>query len=817
MIKSKKIILFVLIIMLISINFIAHSEQNSSNKIAIDENEKVILFKGNEIKYDNNLYKTALIDLTADGIEELIIATKKDGTASLLDYKIYKIEDNNLNIIFEKCDIYKGELYIEDNKIIEKTPFYHEDDPNGSPSYIIKDEYVYIEDTFVLQNSSKKPFNNKKISKLSNNYYKNPSKEEIERIIEKVAIEKRIPPIILKSIAYTESRFNQFVNGEPYSYITDNESSFGLMQVNTKAHTNLDEERLKYDIEYNIRAGADILKTKWSYGFPNQYRKDSIIPLVGDGSSDIIENWYFAVWAYNGWSRSNNPNELPIYYKNWTKKEAYQDTVIRFAKEIFEEDITKINKALLPKYGLPDENKVYKTPDPTHNFTEFNNYQKGDILISTSGSLSLRNDKWSKIDSLNLGQAMIILEEPVVFGGYTRYKIKTIEENEEDIKSGWVSEDWTRIVQDADLNFDEIINYKDLNLLINNLGKSALLDEYNKFDLNNDDLISPYDIKLFFNLIEEINNIELIYDKDVLKQINVSNDDNKINYKAILKSNYEVIKIDYFIDDNGKTSVKYKTLYNNDGSINYKEEYKEGKLIVKSIHTESGIVNYNYEYEYNKDGSLNNKKVYVNNKLNAKFVYTKDSNGKDIYKYKYGYKVDGTLNYRYIYKDGKVVANYIYKKDDKGNDVYKYKYGYKSDGTLNFKYIYKDGKIIASYIYTKDAKGKYIYKYKYVYYEDGTINYKYVFKDGDLICNYIYTLDKNGKYQYKYKIGYKEDGTLNNRYVYRDGKLIVNYLYTIDDKGKYSYKYKFTIDSTGKNYVKRFVYQNGKFILDKTY
>src|SRR3970040_2939672 len=31
-------------------------------------------------------------------------------------------------------------------------------------------------------------------------------------------------------------------------------------------------------------------------------------PVVGDRNPAIAEAWYFAVWAYNGWSISNNPN-----------------------------------------------------------------------------------------------------------------------------------------------------------------------------------------------------------------------------------------------------------------------------------------------------------------------------------------------------------------------------------------------------------------------------------------------------------------------------------------------------------------------------
>ena len=76
------------------------------------------------------------------------------------------------------------------------------------------------------------------------------------------------------------------------------------MQVTT-IPDGVDVERLKTDIDYNIAVGADILVTKWGYA-------PSVFPVIGDGDPRCYENWFFAVWAYNGWKRDN-----PYPYTIW--------------------------------------------------------------------------------------------------------------------------------------------------------------------------------------------------------------------------------------------------------------------------------------------------------------------------------------------------------------------------------------------------------------------------------------------------------------------------------------------------------------------
>ena len=64
---------------------------------------------------------------------------------------------------------------------------------------------------------------------------------------------------------------------------------------------------------YNVARGAYVLADKWNGGGEK-------IPIAGSDSGGhplVLENWYFAVWAYNGFTgpgatRSNHPLD-PIY------------------------------------------------------------------------------------------------------------------------------------------------------------------------------------------------------------------------------------------------------------------------------------------------------------------------------------------------------------------------------------------------------------------------------------------------------------------------------------------------------------------------
>ena len=132
--------------------------------------------------------------------------------------------------------------------------------------------------------------------------YVNPPPAEIRAKLAKAAADRLIPPRILYAIAYQESTWRQFdANGDP---LISKDGGIGIMQVTT-IPAGVDAALLKTDIDYNIAVGRDILLAKWGYA-------PSVFPAIGAGDTRCYEDWFFAVWAYNGLTANN---QYP--YKIW--------------------------------------------------------------------------------------------------------------------------------------------------------------------------------------------------------------------------------------------------------------------------------------------------------------------------------------------------------------------------------------------------------------------------------------------------------------------------------------------------------------------
>lgn len=186
----------------------------------------------------------------------------------------------------------------------------------------------------------------------------NPSLQEIAAIFDKVGYEKQIPPVILKAIAYTESGWRQWDSaGNVVTAYWEGNPNIGIMQVGSynQNDTTL-VNKLKNDINFNIEYGADILLSKWN-----------ATPRIGDGDPNKLENWYFAIWAYNGWVTYNNPNNAVA-----AGRIAYQDKIIQligtdyFKRLVNPSQVTPIPAHLIPAGTLPSRNTVWQTPQPIH-------------------------------------------------------------------------------------------------------------------------------------------------------------------------------------------------------------------------------------------------------------------------------------------------------------------------------------------------------------------------------------------------------------------------------------------------------------------
>jgi len=128
----------------------------------------------------------------------------------------------------------------------------------------------------------------------------NPAPADIKAMLIAAGQKWQIPPHILFGIAFQESSWRQFdSSGSP---VISSDGGMGIMQLTgaTASSTGYTTSELEWDIEDNIDAGAKVLTDKWNE-----------TPIIGDNDKAKLENWYYAIWAYNGWvSGSSYPGAV---------------------------------------------------------------------------------------------------------------------------------------------------------------------------------------------------------------------------------------------------------------------------------------------------------------------------------------------------------------------------------------------------------------------------------------------------------------------------------------------------------------------------
>lgn len=177
---------------------------------------------------------------------------------------------------------------------------------------------------------------------------------EVEKIIEEVCLERQVPCEIVKAIAYKESKMQQWYSDKT-PVVSYNGNYLGIMQVSSYA--GYDNVKLKNNIYYNLNAGIDILFLKWDMSINNHS-----VPKFESMDKSIIENWYFAIWAYNGWLSRNNPN---------SNAKAYQETVFDIAVDRYGAEISDIDTSLLPSSGLPAKRLIIANAETEHKSISF--------------------------------------------------------------------------------------------------------------------------------------------------------------------------------------------------------------------------------------------------------------------------------------------------------------------------------------------------------------------------------------------------------------------------------------------------------------
>lgn len=175
-----------------------------------------------------------------------------------------------------------------------------------------------------------------------------------------------IPPTLLKAVGWVESGWRQFDNaGRP---LVAPDFGYGIMQITSGMPGAFGSVRgsiapasqasVASDYVYNIAYGAQMLVDKWNN-----------TPRIGNGDPSVIENWYFALWAYNGWGWVNNPNN-PRFARVGTPAQnpatfPYQERVLYLVQHPPHDSAgNPLWKPL--KVALPSASTIGNTP---HSFT----------------------------------------------------------------------------------------------------------------------------------------------------------------------------------------------------------------------------------------------------------------------------------------------------------------------------------------------------------------------------------------------------------------------------------------------------------------
>ncbi|WP_417898840.1 cell wall-binding repeat-containing protein [Bacillus haimaensis] len=219
---------------------------------------------------------------------------------------------------------------------------------------------------------------------------KQPSNGDIDRMLTSEALKQDVPPEIVKAIAFVEA-FG-WIHCEDGETLISEDGGIGIMQVTDPENEyNLDEERLHSDIAYNIASGVTILNDKFGYS-------GSVIPVLNDGDRDKLENWYFAVMAYNGLVQKNSPRFQNDGSRNTN---TYQDKVFRWVYENNLDlplnlglDEVKLEDLIYRDNGTIGFRKLsYKLAGPLQSTRQ--KFDKNDLVVSTAGA-SLRELPISK-------------------------------------------------------------------------------------------------------------------------------------------------------------------------------------------------------------------------------------------------------------------------------------------------------------------------------------------------------------------------------------------------------------------------------------
>ncbi len=127
----------------------------------------------------------------------------------------------------------------------------------------------------------------------------------------------RIPPTLLKSIVWVESGFHHASYAVPYGgvgqVVRSGDCGYGLGQITSGMTNELGNPSARQALVgthflFNVAEAARMLAEKWNHAY---------LPVAGGGDPSVVEDWYYAVWAYNGFAYVNHPQYTREHRPIW--------------------------------------------------------------------------------------------------------------------------------------------------------------------------------------------------------------------------------------------------------------------------------------------------------------------------------------------------------------------------------------------------------------------------------------------------------------------------------------------------------------------
>ncbi len=301
-----------------------------------------------------SLQDIQLVRLRDDLRTEVLISWRLSGSGGYMGYALVAATDSGFESLIRVDDALHGTLDIRYGTLVETRLAYRKDSAWLQPAEKIVttwrwDGYEFSSDVDAHVLVSPAEVQRMPLAQID---------PVIDELITRKSLEFDVPPVIVKAIALVESGGRHWTTDG--SVIRGSSGEIGLMQVmpDTNLFTYEEISRLE-DLEFNIEAGVRILLDKKMYtGYVIPWFSEPYCLTQINMDDDILESWYFAIWAYNGWAQSNNPGYVAPGVRT------YQDKVIDYVIS-FGQDM-KRPPASSFSASLPQAQDVFALPGKTN-------------------------------------------------------------------------------------------------------------------------------------------------------------------------------------------------------------------------------------------------------------------------------------------------------------------------------------------------------------------------------------------------------------------------------------------------------------------